>query len=119
MTTASHPAMPEPRPTVLIVDDSLEDRGVYRQYLQDAYAIHEAERGAQVLALCQSLQPACLLLDYRLPDVDGLELLRRVRAQYEAQALPVVLLTGQGSEPIAVAAMKQGAQDYLVKGTLR
>src|SRR5262245_11503728 len=109
MATEPLQAMNEPRPTVLIVDDSPEDRAVYRQYLQAAYDIHEAERGTQILALCQALDPACLLLDYRLPDVDGLELLRRVRTQYEAQALPVVLLTGRGNEIIAVEAMKQGA----------
>jgi signal transduction histidine kinase len=118
-TDAEAHTMNKPRPTILVVDDSPEDRAVYRQYLQDAYDIHEAERGTEILTLCQSLQPACLLLDYRLPDVDGLELLRRVRAQYETHALPVLLLTGRGSETIAVEAMKQGAQDYLVKDALR
>ena len=116
---AALPPMPAPHPTVLIVDDSPEDRAMYRRYLQDAYAIHEAERGSQILALCQALQPACLLLDYRLPDADGLELLHHVRAQYGAADLPVVFLTGQGSETIAVDAMKQGAQDYLVKDALQ
>jgi PAS domain S-box-containing protein len=101
------------------VDDSPTDRTIYRRYLYDAYDLHEADRGANVLALCQTLQPACLLLDYRLPDEDGLALLRRVRAQYEAQVLPVVFLTGQGSETVAVEALKQGAQDYLVKDTLQ
>ena len=116
---AALPPLPAPPPTVLIVDDSPEDRAVYRQYLQDAYAIHEAERGSQILALCQALQPACLLLDYRLPDADGLALLHHIRAQYGAADLPVVFLTGQGSETIAVDAMKQGAQDYLVKDALQ
>src|SRR5262245_1339867 len=119
MATEPLQVMNEPRPTVLIVDDSPEDRAVYRQYLRDAYDIHDAERGTQVLALCESLDPGCRLLDYRLPGVDGLELLRRVRTQYGAHALPVVLLTGMGNEIIAVEAMKQGAQDYLVKDALQ
>jgi len=55
----------------------------------------------------------CVLLDYRLPDADGLECLRTIRQRHPD--LPVVLITGAGSEEVAVEAMKLGASDYLVK----
>jgi two-component system NtrC family response regulator len=55
----------------------------------------------------------CVLLDYRLPDADGLECLARIRRRYPD--LPVVLVTGAGSEEVAVEAMKLGATDYVVK----
>jgi len=55
----------------------------------------------------------CVLLDYRLPDADGLECLRTIRQRHPD--LPVVVITGAGSEEVAVEAMKLGASDYLVK----
>jgi len=55
----------------------------------------------------------CVLLDYRLPDADGLECLREIRQRWPD--VPVVVITGAGSEEVAVEAMKLGASDYLVK----
>lgn len=108
--------------TVLIVDDSLEDRQTYRRYLlqnpEHHYTILEAESGEGGLELCQRLKPDGILLDYLLPDLDGLEFLSELRAQANAVEPPVIMLTGQGNEFIAVQAMKAGAQDYLVKGRM-
>ncbi|NTU79660.1 MAG: response regulator [Chloroflexales bacterium] len=75
----------------------------------------EASRGAEVLVACEAALPDCMLLDYRLPDMDGLEALAALRARSD---VPVVMLTSVGSETVAVEALRRGAQDYLVKGTL-
>jgi signal transduction histidine kinase len=103
---------------ILIVDDSPEDREVYRRLLlQDRdheYRFQEAESGEEGLEMAARETPGCILLDYRLPDVDGLEFLERVGGE----AVPVIVLTGQGSEAVAVEAMKNGAQDYLLKGSV-
>lgn len=108
--------------TVLIIDDCPEDRYTYRRYLlQDqsqAYTILEAESGQAALESCQKAQPDVILLDFLLPDLTGLELLVQLQSQLQEAPLPVILLTGQGSEAIAVQAMKAGAQDYLVKGRI-
>jgi signal transduction histidine kinase/uncharacterized protein with PIN domain len=105
--------------TVLIVDDSLEDRTSYRRFLsQDRearYRFLETEMGEEGLALAASERPDCVLLDYRLPDVDGLEFLARLRRDHAELPFAVLVLTGQGSESVAVEAMKNGAQDYLAK----
>ncbi len=102
---------------LLIVDDSPEDRALYRRLLaqgsEHAYEFLEAETGEEGLAAARAEQPDCLLLDYRLPDVDGLEFLSRLEA---ARPIPVIVLTGQGNESVAVEAMKGGALDYLLKG---
>jgi PAS domain S-box-containing protein len=109
--------------TVLIVDDSPEDRYTYRRYLlQDRsqqYTILEAETGQAALELCQHTQPDLILLDFLLPDLTGLELLPQLQVHFQEAVLPIILLTGQGSEAIAVQAMKAGVQDYLVKGQIK
>ncbi|MFN6562247.1 MAG: PAS domain-containing protein [Nostoc sp. ChiSLP01] len=106
--------------TVLIIDDSPEDRQVYRRYLlQDQehnYTILEAELGEEALALCQQLQPEGILLDFLLPDMDGLEFLAQLQQLSQATMPAAIMLTGYGNESIAVQAMKSGVQDYLIKG---
>ncbi|WP_138497614.1 PAS domain-containing protein [Nostoc sp. PA-18-2419] len=106
--------------TVLIIDDSPEDRQVYCRYLlQDqerSYTILEQESGEQALALCQQLQPEAILLDFLLPDMDGLEFIAELRQQSKGTMPAVIMLTGYGNEAIAVQAMKSGVQDYLIKG---
>ncbi|HYO16681.1 MAG TPA: response regulator, partial [Thermoanaerobaculia bacterium] len=112
--------MTEPALRILIVDDSPEDRASYRRLLQKnevrRYEFLEAESGEEGLEIAQRETPDCLLLDYRLPDVDGLEFLSRLAE--DGRRLPVIVLTGQGNEAVAVEAMKNGAQDYLLKGSV-
>lgn len=109
---------PTPR-TILIVDDSPEDRELYRRYLRRdeeySYTVLEATLGRQGLELWQQHPVDVVLLDYRLPDLDGLEFLAQVQSSLSQPYLPVIMVTGQGNEVIAVQAMKAGAQDYLVK----
>lgn len=106
--------------TILLVDDCPEDRELYRYYLLEdseyTYTFLEEEYGENGLALCSQILPDVILLDFLLPDMDGLEFLSRLQTQLGCTKLPVVMLTAQGNEAIAVQAMKNGAQDYLVKG---
>jgi PAS domain S-box-containing protein len=107
------------QPIVLIVDDSAVDRATYRRYLQqkdEPYFILEAELGVEGLDLCQRYQPDVVLVDYRLPDLDGIDFLNKLHTQIYSP--PTIILTGQGNEAIAVETMKAGAQDYLIKGFL-
>lgn len=105
---------------IVIIDDSQEDRETYRRYLlkenRYTYKIFEEEYGEKALELCKLVNPDAILLDFLLPDIDGLEFLNELKIQSGKTNLPVVMLTGQGNEAIAVQAMKNGAQDYLVKG---
>ena len=106
---------------ILIVDDSPEDCQLYRRRLDQQsgheYDVTETDSGEDGLEICQSDPPDCILLDYNLPDLDGLEFLTEL-GKIGEHHIAVVMLTGQGNESIAVEAMKKGAQDYLVKGDL-
>jgi signal transduction histidine kinase/DNA-binding response OmpR family regulator len=101
------------------VDDSAEDREIYRLYLlQDhdySYTILEAALGHQGLELWRQHQPDAMLVDYALPDMNGLEVLAQLQFLTHHEYFPVIIMTGQGNEVVAVQAMKAGAQDYLVK----
>ena len=104
--------------TVLIVEDCAEDRETYLRYLRQdqyySYRILEAETGKAALEICQSAQIDAILLDYRLPDYDGLEMLQKLQQQMPHR-VPILLMTGQGSETLAVQSLKAGAEDYLIK----
>ncbi|MGE5659994.1 MAG: PAS domain S-box protein [Actinomycetota bacterium] len=112
--------MAEQERIVLIIDDSPEDRATYRRYLledaQHHYTIIEEESGERGLELCRLIQPDSVLLDFLLPDLDGLEFLALLKGESDSIDLPIIMLTGQGNEFVAVQAMKSGVQDYLVKG---
>ena len=106
---------------ILIIEDSAEDRAVYRRYLskqtQFDYQIIEAETAEEGLAELETLSPDLILLDYLLPDTNGLEFLIELQS-LKTKIPPVVMLTGEGNEAIAVEAMKNGVKDYLIKGKL-
>ena len=71
------------------------------------------EAGTELLERLPRPATGCVLTDIRMPDIDGLELLRRLRAA--GQSLPVVMMTGHGDVPLAVEAMKLGACDFIEK----
>ncbi|MGV0026264.1 ATP-binding protein [Phormidesmis priestleyi] len=103
---------------ILIVDDDAVDRMAVQQLLRAAgisQAI-ESESCATAIALLEQEEFDCVLLDYRLPDGDGLSLVQQIRQRGIAIAL--IVLTGQGDEQLAVELMKAGANDYLSKNTL-
>ena len=106
--------------TILLVDDSTADRTLYRHFLSSTgtYTFLEAATGEEGLRLCQTTQPDCLILDFYLPDMDGFEFLDTLQAETVSLPYPVVILTGQGTEQLAVQAMHRGVQDYVVKDDL-
>ncbi|BAU63661.1 PAS/PAC Sensor Signal Transduction Histidine Kinase [Stanieria sp. NIES-3757] len=104
--------------TILIVDDNFEDRQTYDRYLNKdgiySYTTIEAETGEEGLELYHRQNPDLILLDFFLPDMNGLEFIQELKTNY-ARLSPIIMLTGAGNEEIAVQAMKAGVQDYLIK----
>ena len=106
--------------TVYIVDDDAEVRDALawllrsRRLLSEGFASAEAfEAMLQARTVCKD--PACVLLDVRMPGMSGLALFDRLEARGVLPALPVIFLTGHADVPLAVAALKMGAADFLEK----
>ncbi len=107
---------------LFIIGGSPTDRSTYVQWIQHAAPIlldiQEMETGEQALEACARIYPHCILLDYQLPDMTGLDFLSRLRGSHSPSDTPVIFLTGQGNEEIATQAIKLGVQDYFIKHTL-
>ncbi|HOA02253.1 MAG TPA: response regulator transcription factor, partial [Dermatophilaceae bacterium] len=99
---------------VLVVDDDPTVREVVAGYLSRAgLTVDEAADGMDALARARHTPPDLVVLDLMLPGLDGLEVLRRLRA--ERGNLPVVLLTARGEESDRVLGLEVGADDYVTK----
>jgi two-component system KDP operon response regulator KdpE len=100
-------------PVAIIIDDEVQIRRLLRIALEsENYQVHEAENGQQGLIQIANRKPAIILLDLGLPDMDGLEVLKRLR---EWSEVPVVVLTVRDDEQEKVAALDAGAEDYVTK----
>ena len=95
---------------LVIEDDALLNQLLVGQLQRSGYSVQGTSRWSQAKEIIEEMEPELLLLDGRLPDADGLELLPQI-----AQAQPVILLTAYASVQNAVKAMKLGAAEYLVK----
>lgn len=101
---------------ILLVDDDAVDRMAICRALNRAdlaVQVTEANSAEEAIAYLNRSSYDCVFLDYRLPEQDGLSLIRQWR--FEGVTIPLVVLTGQGDEQIAVDLMKAGASDYLIK----
>lgn len=102
-----------PEPSVVVVEDEPQIRRFLRAALSgQGYRVHEAPTGADGLVEVASRQPDVVILDLGLPDMDGLEVIHKVR---EWSAVPVIVLSARGQEADKVAALDAGADDYLSK----
>jgi len=104
----------------LIIEDERADREIYKRYLQDSttfqFEFAESDSATAGIEMSRRWSPDCILLDFNLPDMDGLDVLPRLRGEDDRLPCAVVMLTAFGGEELAVNAMKNGAMDYLPKG---
>ncbi len=104
---------------ILVIDDDEVDRMAISRTLKKAeiqVEISEANNYKEAMVILENSNFDCIFLDYRLPDRDGLAVVQEIRAS--GNNVPLVVLTGQGDERVAVEVMKAGASDYLTKSSL-
>jgi two-component system, OmpR family, KDP operon response regulator KdpE len=105
--------MVEPKPVVLLIEDEPQMRRFLRAALEPhGYRLVEAETAREGLGHAAAHNPDVVLLDLGLPDLDGLEVTRRIR---EWSRLPIIVLSARGRESDKVAALDAGADDYVTK----
>jgi two-component system nitrogen regulation response regulator NtrX len=103
-----------PKPRILVIDDEAAIRESLKMTLEyDGYEFLGAATGQEGLALAEREAPDLVLLDIKMPGMDGMEVLTRLRQMNEA--LPVVMISGHGTTQTAVEAIKRGAVDFLDK----
>ncbi|WP_413175066.1 PAS domain S-box protein [Anabaena azotica] len=108
--------------SVILIEDSPEERSQYCRYFSEdrfaTYEIFEAKSASEALTYLASNSPDLIVLDYQLPDMDTLEFLYQLQLLSSGYQIPVIMLGEKTDEAIAVEAMKNGVQDYIVKSKL-
>jgi len=124
LTVGPAPARPAPmdepgeagaRPVLLLVEDNIDMRTYLRMQLDAHYRVVEAENGHAALQALERTVPAIILSDVMMPQLDGLELCRRLKAHPRWRSVPLLLLSAKGAVDHRVEGLKAGADDYLAK----
>jgi DNA-binding response OmpR family regulator len=98
---------------IVVVDDEEKMTGMISDYLSALdYEVLTAENGLKALAAVRSEQPDCIILDVMMPELDGLDVLRRLR---QFSQIPVIMLTAKSQEADKLMGLELGADDYMVK----
>jgi two-component system chemotaxis response regulator CheY len=108
-------ALPRSR-TCLVVDDSRVVRKVARRILEaGGFTVTEAEDGSQALQACRAVLPDCVLLDWNMPVMNGLEFLKALRAEFGPDNPPVLFCTTETDMGFIEQAIAHGAQEFIMK----
>lgn len=107
---------------IVLIDDDHVDREIILRHLSKSehnFTITEFDNALKALEHCQKNEVDCILIDYYLPSMDGLEFVKSLKKSSDkSKIFNIIMLTGQGNEEIAVNALKAGAKDYLNKNSL-
>lgn len=103
-------------PTCLVVDDSAVVRKVARRILEaNGFTVQEAEDGWKALEACRRAMPDCVLLDWNMPVMNGLEFLQAVRREFDGIRPPIVFCITETDMSFIAHAIESGAQEYVMK----
>lgn len=109
--------LPSDQPAlVLIAGHEKKERLALRKAMRaDGHRIAESDNGAQAIATCKSSPPDIILLDYAMPDLDGIETCRAIRSLAHCRDIPLLLITGDYGEGLVKKAVDAGVSDYIIK----
>jgi adenylate cyclase len=103
------------RPEVVVVEDNPAMRALVTEICSSEFMVQQAEDGLQGLELIRTRRPALVISDVMMPQMDGYEMLRELRASAETATIPVLLLTARAGADLRLEGLEQGADDYLTK----
>ena len=104
--------------TVLVVDDSRIMRNIVKNTfaeLKIPCEFLEAENGAKAYHLLETNKVSIVFLDWNMPEMDGMQFLKKVRSMPDYQELPIIMVTSEAAKYSVVEALQNGATDYIVK----
>jgi serine phosphatase RsbU (regulator of sigma subunit) len=103
---------------IVIIDDNANDLAVTRRLLERRnFDVLTAESGEEGLRLAEKILPDVIVVDYRMPVMDGFEVARRIKADPHLSTIPVLMLTGADSPKYVVEGLSAGADDFVTKGS--
>ncbi len=102
------------KPLVLVVDDIVEQRELYEYFLASYFELASAARGPEAIAIAVAQQPDAIVLDVEMPEMNGLDVCRRLKRHKDTAAIPVLMLTGTPDD-VQVQALDAGAAAVLKK----
>ena len=104
-------------PSILVVDDEITTRATLKARLgkKEGYTVYEAKNGSEALKEAFSKLPTVIILDWKMPDFSGIEVLRELRAKDETKNIPVFMLTSKNLVSDVELAFEMGALEYLSK----
>lgn len=108
--------MPEPKSTLLIVEDDVDVADMLTAYFRvQGYDVLAVNWGEDAVRTCRSNRPDLIILDIRLPDIDGFEVARRLRTHRRTQDIPIIFLTEKRERADRLQGLEVGADDYITK----
>ena len=108
----------ENRQRIVVIDDNANDLQVTRRFLERrGYNVAAAQSGEEGLALAAEMVPDAIVVDYRMPVMDGFEVTRRIKTDKRLQTIPVLMLTGSDQSQHVVEGLGAGADDFVSKGS--
>lgn len=105
----------EKKYTILVADDEEDLRGFLSSELARNYEVIEASDGVEAISFVRQFEPDLVLLDYMMPDKNGMEVCREIRNDSRLSHIPVIMLTARADEKIKLECLKAGASDFISK----
>ncbi|MCL2198140.1 MAG: response regulator [Defluviitaleaceae bacterium] len=107
--------MDAPRDTIIVVDDADIFADLAKSILDDDYDVYTASSGEELFNLLKETVPALILLDIKMPGMDGFDVNRKLKANKKTADIPVIFLTGANNHEHELKALSEGAVDYIIK----
>jgi PAS domain S-box-containing protein len=103
------------QPRVVVAEDNADMRAFIAEVLEDAYDVETVANGAAALAAIRARPPAVVVCDVMMPEVDGLEVVRTLKADPNYRSIPIILVTARAGREEVIGGLEAGADDYLPK----
>jgi len=111
----AHPESHPGRPRILLADDNADMRDYVERLLSERWDVLRASNGKEALEIADRECPELIISDVMMPEMDGFELLKALRANLNTRSIPVIMLSARAGEEAQIEGLEAGADDYLIK----